>query len=94
MRKVSKQKRPIAFISGNPAFFYARYLLKIVSSKTSFKPSLPFGFFPDLLNKFKKKSRETSLIAPVGIFSAKVIFVKVTGAQGKIFVSFFSAPLL
>ena len=32
--------------------------LNIVSSKPSFKPLPPFGFFPDLLNKFGKKSRQ------------------------------------
>jgi hypothetical protein len=58
MRRVSTQKGPIAFISGNETSYYARYKFNIVPSKPSF-PRL--GFFPDLLNKFGKKSRKSRL---------------------------------
>jgi hypothetical protein len=56
MRGISKQKRPIAFISGKVALLYDRNLLNIDSSNTFFKPIPPFGFFLDLLNKFREKS--------------------------------------
>ena len=52
MRRVSTQKGPIAFISGNDAYFYARYKLNIVPSKPSFN-TLRWEFFP------KKGSRES-----------------------------------
>jgi len=58
MRRLLKQKASRLFI-GNPAFLPAGYLLNIFSSKPSFNPLPPFGFFPDLLNKFGEKSTKT-----------------------------------
>jgi len=50
--------------------------------------------FPDLLNKFEKKSRKTGLIAPFEDFSEKVIRTNVIREQGKISLSCFSGPPL
>ena len=50
-------------IEAKLALLSTRNSLNIVSSQPFFKPSLPFGLSPDLLNKFGEKSSQAFPLA-------------------------------